>query len=207
MNNIINDKNMTRQIIVTALVLLSFCGVRAQEIAVKTNALYWATTTPNIGVEASVGKKHTVQLFYGLNPWKQSGGDQTSSRHWLLMPEWRYWFCESFNGWFIGAHLMGGQFNVGSLDLPLAGFLDDIDDRVAQLKDHRYEGWYAGGGVTVGYQWMLSKHWNFEASLGIGYDYIKFDKYKCGACGEKVRSSHANYVGPTKAALSVLYIF
>lgn len=47
----------------------------AQTVAIKTNALYWATTTPNIGVEMTVDKKHTAQLFYGLNPWKQSGGD------------------------------------------------------------------------------------------------------------------------------------
>ena len=37
----------------------------AQTVAIKTNALYWATTTPNIGVEMTVDKKHTAQLFYG----------------------------------------------------------------------------------------------------------------------------------------------
>lgn len=35
----------------------------AQTVAIKTNALYWATTTPNIGVEMSVDNKHTAQLF------------------------------------------------------------------------------------------------------------------------------------------------
>ena len=170
-----------------------------QKIALKTNALYWATTTPNLGIEASLGRKHSVQLFYGLNPWKQSGGDQTSLRHWLLMPEYRYWFCQSFNGWFIGAHLMGGEFNMASVDLPFGVF--------NELEDHRYEGWYAGGGITAGYQWPLSKHWNIEASLGIGYDYIKYDKFRCGECGERLKSDHTNYFGPTKLALSVLYIF
>lgn len=170
-----------------------------QKIALKTNALYWATTTPNLGIEASLGRKHSVQLFYGLNPWKQSGGDQTSLRHWLLMPEYRYWFCQSFNGWFIGAHLMGGEFNMASVDLTFGVF--------NELEDHRYEGWYAGGGITAGYQWPLSKHWNIEASLGIGYDYIKYDKFRCGECGERLKSDHTNYFGPTKLALSVLYIF
>lgn len=54
--------------------VLSSLAASAQQVAVKTNALYWATATPNIGLEASVGKQHTVQLFYGLNPWKQSDG-------------------------------------------------------------------------------------------------------------------------------------
>lgn len=171
----------------------------SQNIAVKTNALYLATTTPNIGIETSLGKKSTVELVYGLNPWKQSGGDQSSLRHWLLMPEYRYWFCESFNGWFVGAHLMGGEFNMSSVKLPFG--------LIPALEDHRYEGWYAGAGVTAGYQWVISRHWNLEASVGFGYDYIKFDKYKCGTCGEKVTSSHKNYIGPTKLALSLLYVF
>ena len=115
------------------------------------------------------------------------------------MPEYRYWFCESFNGWFVGAHLMGGEFNMSSVKLPFG--------LIPALEDHRYEGWYAGAGVTAGYQWVISRHWNLEASVGFGYDYIKFDKYKCGTCGEKVTSSHKNYIGPTKLALSLLYVF
>lgn len=182
-----------------AFVFLATSAGFAQEVALKTNALYWATTTPNLGVEMSVGRKHTIQLFYGLNPWRQSGGDRRSLRHWLLMPEYRYWFCQSFNGWFLGAHLMGGEFNVSSIHLPFGLFPD--------LRDHRYEGWYAGGGITIGYQWPLSKHWNIETSVGFGYDYIKYDKFPCKKCGERLKSSHTNYLGPTKAALSLLYVF
>ena len=166
-------------------------------MALKTNLLYWATTTPNLGAEVSFAKKHSVQLFYGFNPWKASSGK--SIRHWVLQPEYRYWFCESLNGWFLGGHLMGGEFNAGNVDLPFG--------LVKSLKDRRYEGWYAGGGVTVGYQWPISRHWNFEASVGVGYDYIKYDKFECGVCGEQLKSGHSNYFGPTKAALSFLYVF
>ena len=49
---------MIRNILISAfLVLAAAVPVSAQNVAVKTNALYWATTTPNIGVETSVGKK------------------------------------------------------------------------------------------------------------------------------------------------------
>ena len=177
--------------------LLGYMSSPAQNMALKTNLMYLATATPNLGVEASVGRKHTVQLFYGLHPWKSASG--RSLRHWVLQPEYRYWFCESFNGWFVGAHLMGGEFNVSDFDMPF-GLFDG-------LKTHRYDGWFAGGGLTLGYQWMLSRHWNFEASVSVGYDYIKYGKYECGRCGEKLQSSHTNYFGPTKAALSFMYIF
>lgn len=70
----------------------------AQEVALKTNMLYWATTTPNIGMEVGLGDKTTGQVFFGLNPWKQSGGDHSSLRHWVVQPELRHWFCQKFNG-------------------------------------------------------------------------------------------------------------
>lgn len=65
---------MIRKALLGVCLVLSSLAASAQQVAVKTNALYWATATPNIGLEASVGKQHTVQLFYGLNPWKQSDG-------------------------------------------------------------------------------------------------------------------------------------
>lgn len=116
-----------------------------------------------------------------------------------LQPEYRHWFCQPFNGWFVGVHLMGGEFNIGEVKLPFGLF--------KELRDRRYEGWFAGGGITGGYQWMLSEHWNLEASLGLGYDYIRYDKFACGYCGEILKSSHRHYFGPTKLALSFIYIF
>lgn len=188
---------MKRIVIATFLAVILSVGARSQNVALKTNLLYWATTTPNLGLEASIANKHTLQLFYGLNPWKFK--DDKSIRHWVLQPEYRYWFCESFNGWFLGVHAMGGEFNVENVKLPFGLYKG--------LRDHRYEGWYAGGGVTAGYQLPLSEHWNMEVSLGLGYNYIQYDKFKCGKCGEKMGSSHANYFGPTKFALSFLYVF
>lgn len=43
---------------------LSWAAV-AQNVALKTNLLYWSTVTPNLGLEASIARKHTVQLFTG----------------------------------------------------------------------------------------------------------------------------------------------
>lgn len=169
----------------------------AQEVAVKTNMLYWATTTPNIGMEVGLGDKTTGQVFFGLNPWKQSGGDHSSLRHWVVQPELRHWFCQKFNGWFVGAHAMGGQYNAGAVKLPLGAF--------PEFEHHRYKGWYVGGGVTAGYQWVISKHWNFETSLGAGYIYSPYKKY-CSVCGGEGETKHRNYVGPTKAAISLVYI-
>ena len=69
-------------------------------------------------------------------------------------------------------------------------------------------GWYnPNTGLTAGYQWPLSKHWNLETSLGVGYDYIHYKKFECKTCGNKKGEGHHNYVGPTKAAVELIYVF
>lgn len=68
-------------VIVVALIAfltsLGSVSSHAQQVALKTNLLYDATATPNIGMEIGVGKKHSVQAFYGLHPWSFGhGADQ-----------------------------------------------------------------------------------------------------------------------------------
>lgn len=185
-------------VLLTILLTADIGSAQAQQVALKTNLLYAATTTPNIGAEMGIGKKSSFQVFYGLNPWKFGhGDDQKYAKHWIINPEYRYWFCQRFNGSFVGVHAFGGEYDAANVNLL---FWDE-------LKDHRFEGWYVGGGISYGYQWVLSRHWNFEASIGVGAAYIDYGKFKCGECGAKIDDGHKIYVGPTKAALSLLYMF
>ena len=99
---------------------------------------------------------------------------------------------------------MGGQYNVGGLDLDFKLLGTDF----SQLKDSRYEGWFVGAGISYGYTWILNKHWNLEAELGIGWAYTRSDKFPCTRCGRKLESGRVhNYVGPTKAAINIVYVF
>ena len=181
------------------LTLASLLTANAQKVALKTNLLYDATTTPNLGAELAMGKKSTLQLFYGLNPWKFASDRTKQLCHWLLMPEYRYWTCQKFNGHFFGIHALGGQYNVGGIDLPNPVFKD--------LDEKRYEGWYAGGGLTYGYQWLLSRHWNLEASVGVGYIRFHYKEFPCTECGALIQENNKNYFGPTKFALNLMYCF
>lgn len=166
------------------------------QIAVKTNLLYDAALTPNLGVEATVGKHSSLQLTYALHPW-QSDGRMT--RHWVVNPSYRYWFCQPFMGHFFSIDAYGGQYRVQGVKLPLPV--------VPSEKDVRHAGWMAGGGLSYGYVWPLSKHLNFELSVGVGYIYAKDKAYVCGACNKLLEEKPHHYVGPTKAALSLVYVF
>lgn len=193
------------------VILLCMVGnVRSEaQVALKTNILYDATTTPNIGIEVGVAKKNTLQLFYGFNPWTfhDSNDRERKAKHWVLMPEYRWWTCSKFNGHFFGVHLMGGEFNAGNVNLPVPGVFFKGDNLRKSVKDYRVEGQFAGAGFTYGYQWILNRHWNIEAEIGVGYNHVWYDKYKCDDCSRKVNSGNTNYVGIDKLGLSIIYIF
>lgn len=196
----------------TLLFLLTFvpmCSMQAQKVAVKTNLLYDATLTPNLGVEMTTGTRQSIQLVYGLNNWKYSTNERgpRQAKHWLLMPEYRWWTCSALNGFFVGVHAMGGEFNAGNIDAVIPGVFFKGENLGKGVKDSRYEGKFFGGGVTVGYQWIMSKHWNFEVEAGVGYDHIWYDKYPCSVCGSLQKKAETNYVGLTKLGLSFMYIF
>lgn len=174
----------------------------AQDVAVKTNLIYDATLTANAGVEMQVAPKWSVDLSGNANFWSFSGGKRW--KHWLLQPEARYWFCQPLGGHFVGAHLLGGMYNFGHFG---HGF-KFLNSDFGKLRDHRYEGWGIGAGIAYGYSWLLGRHWNIEAEIGFGWVYTRFDVYECAGCGRKLERNRVhNYVGPTKAALNIVYVF
>ena len=61
---------MKRYLIIVALILFAGAGTAdAQKVGVKTNALYWATATPNLGLEFAIADRWTFEIAGGWNPW------------------------------------------------------------------------------------------------------------------------------------------
>jgi len=182
---------MRRSFILLYLSISSFLFAHAQIIGVKTNLLYDATTTMNLGLEIALSPKVTIDLSGNYNPWEFS--ENKKLKHWMAQPEVRYWLCEKFNGHFFGIHAHGGEFNMGNIEL-------------LNMEKYRYEGLFYGGGISYGYQWILSKRWSLEASLGFGYTYLDYDKFYCEKCGDKIGEETRHFIGPTKASVSLIYI-
>lgn len=191
--------------IATMAALLLTSSEAAGQVAVKTNLLYDATTTPNLGLEVAVGRKNTLNVVYGINPWTFNEGRKV--KHWVVQPEYRWWLCSAYNGHFFGVHALGGQYNACKVDLPVPGAFFGGDNLHREVKNSRYQGWFAGAGVTYGYQWIFSRHFNMEAEIGVGYGHLWYDRYPCASCGTKISEGGTNYVGVTKAALSLMYLF
>ncbi len=195
------SKLSKKSIVMVFLLLFGSVALRAQDVAVKTNLLYDAALTVNLGAEVRLAPKWSFDLSGNLNAWDVNSHKW---KHWLLQPEGRYWFCEGLQGHFVGVHALGGEYNVGNVDLDFKMLGTDFRN----LKDKRYQGWFAGAGIAYGYSWILGKHWNFEAEIGLGWIYTRYDVYPCAKCGTKLATGKAhNYVGPTKAALNLVYVF
>ncbi len=166
--------------------LLIIMGIKAQSVAVKTNAFYWAALAPNASVEIKLNEHFTTDLQAVYKPWTVN--QERNVKFWLAQPELRYWFCESFEGHFVGVHLHGAQY-------------------YAINKDRIYDGYLAGGGFTYGYNWILSPRWNLEALIGVGYARLWYKEMPNVSCSKCHRDKARNYIGPTKIALSVSYMF
>ena len=129
------------------------------------------------------------------------------AKHFLVSPEVRYWFCEAFNGHFIGINANYTLFNLSGVDVPAVFFSSARSAMVLEdLKNRRSEGWAAGAGLTYGCVWPIARRWNLECTVGLGYwytDYDKFESRKCGLFQEHV--SHGAF-GPTALGISFIYL-
>ena len=158
--------------------LFASLGVSAQSVAVKTNLLYDGFASPSLGLEFALSRDWTFDISGNTNYWDVNKHEW---HHWEVTPEFRYWFC--------------------------GGLKRFLNNDFTQLADCRVKGFGAGAGFVYGHSWVLGKHWNLEAEIGIGWIYTRYDKYDLKT-GIKLRDDAVhNYVGPTKAAINLEYVF
>lgn len=177
---------LVKRLLVLCCFIVVTYVLNAQSLAVKTNSLYWAALSPNASIELKLNRKFTTDLQAVYNPWEFKNGKKF--KFWLAQPELRYWLCEAFEGHFVGVHLHAAQFYV----VP---------------EKNVYDGYLAGGGLTYGYNWILSPHWNLEALVGLGYARLWYKEYPNLPCLKCYENKKKNYLGLTKIALSVSYMF
>lgn len=173
----------------------------AQDVALKTNLFYDATATANLGLEVAVSPKWTIEASGNYNNWTMSR--ERRWKHWMIQPEGRYWLCNKYIGHFFGVHVHGGQYNFGNLQNNLKFLWSDF----SPLSEDRFQGWFLGAGFSYGYSLVLAEHWNLEFELGLGYAYTVYDRYPCAECGELLEHGDHHYLGPTKLALNLVYLF
>ncbi|WP_303142616.1 DUF3575 domain-containing protein [uncultured Parabacteroides sp.] len=186
-------RNILKKFTLLGLLLCLSSVSYGQQVAARTNALYWLTTTPNLGVEVALARKWSLEVSGNYNAWTFFP-DGMSLRHWLVQPELRYWPCKSFEGHFFGLHGHFSRYNIGQIP-----FLPGLDT-------YTYRGELYGGGVSYGYHFAIGRRWGLELMLGVGYTYLEYDKYVCAECAELMGRYKRHFIGPTRLGISFIYI-
>lgn len=168
-------------------VILNVQMFNAQRVALKSNLIDWATLSPNLAVEMRLNQRLTLDISAAANPFSFTIADMKAT-HFRFQPELRYWFNRPMARHFMGISLLGGLYNV-------------------KFKEHLYEGDIWAAGLTYGYAFVLSRHWNMEATLGIGMAKLRAFDYREGE--EKPATPNLSKWSPVpiRLGLSFSYIF
>ncbi|MBO5418459.1 MAG: DUF3575 domain-containing protein [Bacteroidales bacterium] len=200
---------MKRFLIISVFALLASMGsMSAQKLGVKSNVLYWGTATPNLGVEFALSDRWTAELEGGYNPWTLDIADNMKVKHWLVSPEVRYWFCNSFQGHFVGINANYTQFNIGALPFSVPDLFISLTPGAAMpdLQNSRMQGWAAGAGITYGYAFPIARRWNIEFTCGFGWWYTVYDQFESRKCGLFQQTVEKHALGPSTLGVSFIYM-
>lgn len=127
------------------------------KFALRTNALYWLGLMPNLGVEWRPSERVGIVVNGGYAMWKKDSWEHNWAG-WFVAPEVRIYLGEKMN-WFVGPQLLAGSFNL-------------------KPGDKGYQGDVLAGGVMGGYRMKLSRCWDLDFTLGVGYVHLEYESYR-----------------------------
>lgn len=178
-------RNGCRTIIVLSFLLLfGVVHMHAQRVAVKTNALGWLTASPNLEAEFVLGCHVSLNMGIAANP-ISTNNFKTTFTH--FQPEVRYWINRPMVSHFIGITAFMNNFNM-------------------MVKDVHHKGDAFAAGLTYGYAWVLGKHWNIEATAGVGVLRYRQFKYDKDAPKPDAVNDSKTAIAPVKLGVSFVYI-
>ena len=167
-------------------------------VALRTNLLYDATLSPNLGMDVRVDSAWTVGLLAGLNAWDIDKTENKKWRHALFSLRARKYLNDTvFHKGYIETDLIYSHFNVGNTKIPFGLY--------PAVKDHRLQGDLVALGGKYGYSWILARDWRIEAEAGVAVGYAWFKEYDCPHCGTFLGNGDRIFLLP-QLGINVVYI-
>lgn len=172
---------------ITAVILAMIPTIcQAQKFGIRSNLIGLASGSLNVEVSKAISDRITLHLPFSWNPF--TFVENKKIKHTAIQPGIRLWQWHSYSGLFYGMQAIGIVYNIG-------------------IEEFRYYGSGVGGSLSIGYSKMLTKSLNIEAEAGLGGGWIVYDKYERPLCGEFEGSWRGYMAGPTRASISIMYIF
>lgn len=166
-------------------------------MALRTNLLYDATLSPNLGVDVRVDSAWTVGLLVGINAWDIDKEKNKKWRHALFSLRARKYRDSLFHKGYYEADVIYSHYNVGNTKIPFGLY--------SAVKDHRLQGDLIALGGKYGYSWILSRTWRIEAEAGVAVGYAWFKEYDCPHCGTFIGNGDRIFLLP-QLGINVVYI-
>ena len=166
-------------------------------MALRTNLLYDATLSPNLGMDVRVDSAWTVGLLVGINAWDINKEKNKKWRHALFSIRARKYRDSLFHKGYYEADLIYSHFNVGNTKIPFGIY--------SAVKDRRLQGDLIALGGKYGYSWILSRTWRIEAEAGVAVGYAWFKEYDCDHCGTYYGKGDRIFLLP-QFGINVVYI-
>ena len=170
---------------------------RQPRVALRTNLLYDATLSPNLGVDVRVDSLRTVGLLVGLNAWDIDKEKNKKWRHALFSLRARKYRDSLFHKGYYEADLIYSHYNVGNTKIPFGLY--------SAVKDRRLQGDLVALGGKYGYSWILARNWRIEAEAGVAIGYAWFKEYDCDHCGTFLGNGDRIFLLP-QLGVNVVYI-
>lgn len=166
-------------------------------MALRTNLLYDATLSPNLGVDVRVDSAWTVGLLVGINAWDIDKEKNKKWRHALFSLRARKFRDFLFHKGYYEADFIYSHYNVGNTKIPFGLY--------SAVKDRRLQGDLIALGGKYGYSWILSRTWRIEAEAGVAVGYAWFKEYDCDHCGTYYGKGDRIFLLP-QLGVNVVYI-
>ena len=209
--------NFCRFLIIALLLTgLKSQEMSAQNVSLRTNLLYDATLSPNIGAELQLDSTWTAGLNLGLNAWDIDKLKNKKWRHFLVAPSVRKYYghandkgraapdslwdippIEARKVSYIEGNLIYSHFNVGNARIPFGLY--------QAIKDRRLQGDLTALGGKYGYSWILGRDWRLETEAGIAVGYAWFKEYDCDHCGTYYGKGDRIFLLP-QLGVNIVYI-
>lgn len=119
---------------------------------IKTNGLYWLAALPNLELEFYFGKAFSLNIEGSYTWLSQYLKEENAYYVWGVSGEFRYWFNANkrFEHWYMGLYGHTGQYDF-------------------KFGERGNQGDYYGAGLSAGYVLPITKHFNIEFGLAVGY--------------------------------------
>ena len=152
------------------LIFFSISFFSHSQTYIKGNATYALFAIPSFGIEVGIGEKTTFQLDATMSFWNsitlgsKSNFQQRPFIFNYVFPEFRYYFKEKNDGFYLGAHTGAGMFKLSK------------NNSYASNNIYQY-GYIFFTGITTGYQWKFKERWSLDLFLSGGWSNANYQAF------------------------------